>query len=136
MFECVLVGDHLTNGIQKYKNECVQMTQESISSLGWNKNYKFDLQSKIAVISLGTYDPVSWDRTVENESLRELSKMRAQVRAERVYWLIPITRAEAADAVRTLAQLYNDTILMVPGAERDGVTPTDQASEILANQIK
>lgn len=135
MLECVLVGDHLTNGIQKHKNECVQMTQASISSLDWNKNYNFKLQTKIAVVSLGTFDPSIWDQTLENETLAQLNRVRTHLNAERVYWLIPITRAEAADAVRMLAFLYNDTILMVGGAERDGITPTDQASRMLAEQI-
>ncbi|NBT00680.1 MAG: hypothetical protein EBS61_08610 [Betaproteobacteria bacterium] len=89
--------------------------------------------AKTVVISLGTYDLPS--QTLDNEALAELRKLRAGIDAEQVFWLLP-AKAKPADAMRELARLYKDHLMVIEEKQRNQIHPTERGAQLLATQSK
>ena len=137
MLECMIIGDSIAVGTSYYRKECVSYSKGGWNSWQWNKDYlaKATAQpTKTLIISLGAND----HKGVKTE--QELRKMRASVKADKVFWISPGKERKPIpqEAIEKIAQEYGDTILPRPmnHMSADGVHPTGTGYKFLAQQTK
>ena len=135
--DCLVMGDSIAVGTAMYRRECVSYAKSGWNSWRWNKEYLSAASSKpykTVIISLGANDH-SGIKTEE-----ELRKMRAAVKAERVFWISPGMERKPLPqtAIEKIAKEYGDVILPRPKEHMsaDGVHPTGKGYKILAEQTK
>jgi hypothetical protein len=133
MMDCLILGDEIADGIKQFRPECVTKTQANAPTDRWVRENGVKFSAKTVVISLGTYDLPS--KTLENEALAELRKLRAGIDAEQVFWLLP-AKAKPADAMRELARLYKDHLMVIEEKQRNQIHPSERGAELLAVQSK
>lgn len=137
MLECLIVGDSIAVGTSWARPECVSYAKGGWNSWQWNKDYlqKASAQpTKTLIISLGAND----HKGVKTE--QELRKMRAAIKADRVFWISPGKERKPIpqDAIERIAKEYGDTVLLRPmnHMSADGVHPTGKGYKVLAEQAK
>ena len=137
MIECLIVGDSIAVGVSMARPECVSYAKGGWNSWQWNKDYLDKAVSKPAktlIISLGAND----HKGVKTEA--ELRKMRAAVKADRVFWISPGAERKPVPqaAIEKIAQEYGDIILPRPEKHMsaDGIHPTGTGYKLLGNQTK
>jgi lysophospholipase L1-like esterase len=137
MLECMIIGDSIAVGTSHYRKECVSYSKGGWNSWQWNKDYlakATEQPTKTLIISLGAND----HKGVKTE--QELRKMRASVKADRVFWISPGKERKPIpqEAIEKIAQEYGDTILPRPmnHMSADGVHPTGTGYKFLAQQTK
>ncbi|NBO12777.1 MAG: hypothetical protein EBZ03_04450 [Betaproteobacteria bacterium] len=133
MIDCLILGDEIAEGIKQFRQECVTKTQPNTATERWVRDNGVKFAAKTVIISLGTYDPPS--QTIENEALGHLSKLRASIDAEQVFWLLP-AKAKPADAMRELARLYKDHLMIIEEKQRNQIHPSERGAELLATQSR
>ena len=133
----MIIGDSIAVGTSYYRKECVSYSKSGWNSWQWNKDYlakATEQPTKTLIISLGAND----HKGVKTE--QELRKMRASVKADRVFWISPGKERKPIpqDAIEKIAQEYGDTILPRPmnHMSADGVHPTGTGYKFLAQQTK
>jgi hypothetical protein len=131
MMDCLILGDEIAEGIKQFRPECVTKTQANAPTDRWIRENGVKFAAKTVVISLGTYDAPS--QTLENEALDNLRKLRAGIEADQVFWLLP-AKAKPADAMRELARLYKDHLMIIEEKQRNQIHPTERGAELLATQ--
>ncbi len=118
MLECLVLGDSIAVGTAVYRQECVALAVEGITSRAWSDRFAHvQLRARTAVISLGTNDAAAVD------SEAHLRAVRARVQAQRVHWILPAQQA-AARAVARLAIEHGDVIVLVRHQGKDGIHPS------------
>ncbi len=133
MMDCLILGDEIGEGIKQFRPECILKTQANTATDRWIRENGVKFAAKTVVISLGTYDLPS--QTLDNEALAELRKLRAGIDAEQVFWLLP-AKAKPADAMRELARLYKDHLMVIEEKQRNQIHPTERGAQLLATQSK
>jgi len=133
MIDCMILGDEVADAIRQFRPECVLKTQANTTTERWIRDNGVKFAAKTVIISLGTYDAPS--QSLDNEALAVLAKLRAGIKADQVFWLLP-TRAEPADAMRALAQLYKDHLMVIEEKQRNLIHPTERGAEMLARESK
>jgi hypothetical protein len=66
------------------------------------------------------------------KTLQELRKMRARVKSNRVFWVLPAGNLKGSEVpietiqgyVKTVAAEYGDTVLPIRGLQKDGIHPS------------
>jgi len=143
MIECLILGDSIAVGTQQFRPECVVMAKGGINSYQWRKQY---LQSdsgalpeaKTVIISLGSNDHKNV-RTV-----RELQEIRRNVRADRVFWILPHGNNPASGTdiewlqtfVKVVAGENGDIVLPITRVQKDNIHPSWEGYRDLAEQTK
>jgi lysophospholipase L1-like esterase len=131
MFECLVIGDSIAQGISNVRKECVAYVKSGINSKNWNNRYVMkDLSANTVIISLGTNDPETMN------SFKELQLLRQLVYGKKVIWVMPPIKPPVQDIVRIIANSYSDTILEIPELSKDKVHPTINGYKQLAEKTK
>jgi hypothetical protein len=137
MIDCMVIGDSIAVGTAMYRPECVSYSRGGWNSWQWNRDYLGIASSKnykTVIVSLGAND----HKGVKTEE--ELRKMRAGVKADRVFWISPGRERKPVpqDAIERIAKEYNDVVLPRPAdhMSADGIHPTGRGYKILAEQTK
>ena len=138
MFDCLILGDSIAQGIAQARPECMAIVQKGVTS----EQFKYEVINHpefthkhwtTLVISLGTND-YHWDVTEIY-----LRLLRERVKADRVWWILPQPRfTQARNAVIMVADTYGDQLLEVPEKilEKDKIHPTASGYKQLAEQTK
>lgn len=135
MLECLILGDSIAVGVSMQRPECRSIAKGGINSETWvNKHISKDLSAKTVIISLGAND----HKYVKTK--RELETIRANVRAEKVFWIDPGEDRKPVphEAMLQIAKQYGDTVLSRPKDQMssDGVHPTGLGYKTLADSTK
>lgn len=131
MIDCMILGDSIAVGTHQQRPECVAYAQGGINSADWNRVYlSGNINARSVIISLGSND---W-RSIN--TMGNLKALREQVRAERVFWILPAIKPDRQDMIRKIAEVYGDTVLPIPELSRDGVHPTGRGYRQLAAATK
>ncbi len=137
MLECMIIGDSIAVGTAMARPECVSHSRGGWNSWQWNKDYlevTKNKPTKTLIISLGAND----HKGVKTEE--ELRKMRAAVKADKVFWISPGKERKpiAQDAIERIAKEYGDIVLDRPmnHMSADGVHPTGKGYKELAEKTK
>lgn len=119
MLECMILGDSIAVGTAQARPECVSYARGGWNSWQWNKEYLTkDLSARTVIISLGSND----HKGVKTKS--ELLKLRKNVEADRVYWIMPAIKPDIQEIVEEVAHKNGDWIIKIPYLSSDGVHPT------------
>jgi lysophospholipase L1-like esterase len=105
VLECLILGDSLAVGIGQARPECRVEAKVGISSQTFIEQRHGKGPARTVVISLGVNDRADVN-TVEN-----LTRLRQQVRAQSVVWVITGDNPRPRDAVRTIAHRFNDRVI-------------------------
>jgi lysophospholipase L1-like esterase len=131
MLDCLILGDSIAVGVAQFRPECEVHAKVGINSRNYvDKNITKDLSAKTVVISLGSNDPKNM------KTLGELFAMRQVIDAKQVYWIVPAVNVEAQEAVKIVADKFQDKILFITQLSKDKIHPTTNAYKELANNIK
>ncbi len=139
MIDCLILGDSIAVGTHIQRPECVAYAKGGWNTWQWNRSYlKNDLSAKTVIISLGSNDHK------HVKTLQELETMRAKVKADRVFWILPAGNLKASDVpieaiqhiVKEIAVKYGDTVLPITGLSRDGIHPTSKGYRDLAEKTR
>lgn len=131
MLDCLILGDSIAVGVAQFRPECEVHAKVGINSRNWvDKNITKDLVAKTVVISLGSND------TKNMKTLKELFTLRQVIDANRVYWIIPAVNVEAQEAVKIVADKFEDKILFIPKLSKDKIHPTTNGYKELANNTR
>ena len=136
MIDCMIVGDSIAVGTARVRQECAEYATGGLNTWQWNKKYKSaDLTAKSVIISLGTNDHKGVKTRVELEA------MRARVKAERVYWIMPPCNAgfckpTVNEIVKSIAEANGDMIIGTKRVQVDNVHPSWAGYKELAKASK
>ena len=131
MIDCLILGDSIAVGVGQFRPDCEVHAKVGINSRNWvDRNITKDLAANTVVISLGSNDSKNM------KTLKELFALREVVEAKRVYWIVPAVNANAQEAVKIVAYMFEDKILFIPQLSKDKVHPTTSGYKDLANSIR
>lgn len=136
MLDCLILGDSIAVGTQMVRPECTLVGKGGINTWQWNKDYAKNLKpASTVIISLGTND----HKGVKTEA--ELIKMREQVKADRVYWIMPpcndkFCKPNVNEAVQKIAKNFGDVIISTKRLQVDAIHPSTAGYKELAEQSK
>ena len=134
MIDCMIIGDSIAVGTAHVRQECVAYAHGGWNTWQWNKQYlektPKDLTAKSVIISLGTNDHIGVN------TFKELLKMREQVHADHVYWIMPPIKPHVQSAVESLAKSYNDTIIYSKRLSSDKIHPSWAGYKQIAEETK
>jgi len=136
MLECLILGDSIAVGVAQVRTECVSYSKGGINSQQWNKQYGHKVTaSPTVIISLGTNDHSGV------HTFKELSRMRANVTAEQVYWILPpcndkFCKPDVNDIVEIIARSRGDTIIKTNRLQKDAIHPSWAEYKELANATR
>lgn len=131
MLECLILGDSIAVGTHQFRPECVAYAKGGWNTWQWNKDYlKNDLSAKTVIISLGSNDHQGV------KTLKELETMRAKVKADRVFWILPAIKEPIQHIVREVAAKYGDAVLPITRLQKDGIHPSWAGYKELAEKTK
>lgn len=122
MLDCLILGDSIAVGTAMFKTECAVYAHGGWNSSQWNKEYmiKDHLKpnAKTVIISLGTND----HKYVNTEA--ELEMLRVNVKADRVYWVLPAIKPNIQEIVKKVAAEHGDIVLPITRLQPDGIHPS------------
>lgn len=119
MLECMIIGDSIAVGTAQARPECAAYVRGGWNSWQWNKKYLTqDLSARTVVISLGSNDHAGVN------TRKELIKLRKNVEADRVYWIMPAIKPEIQEIVEEVANQRGDWIIRIPYLSNDGIHPS------------
>jgi len=136
MIDCMIIGDSIAVGVAQQRTECVSLSKGGINSSQWNKqNAGNNVSASTVIISLGTNDHSGV------HTFKELSRMRANVTAERVYWILPpcndkFCKPDVNDIVQIIARSRGDTVISTNRLQKDAIHPSWAGYKELANATR
>jgi len=122
MIDCMILGDSIAVGTAMFAPECAVYAKGGWNSWQWNK--KFMIQDKLkpearhVIISLGTNDY----KGINTEA--ELDQLRVNIKADRVYWILPAIKPNIQEIVRKIAQENGDVVLPIVSLQPDKIHPS------------
>jgi hypothetical protein len=130
MIECLILGDSIAKGISTYRPDCVSYSKSGINSSAWNrKYYNHNTHAITTIISLGSND-------YKNKTELELRFLRAEIKSERVYWILPAIKPDIQSIIKLIASDWGDTVLPITKLSPDKVHPTGLGYKELAIATK
>ena len=122
MLDCMILGDSIAVGTAMFAPKCAVYANGGWNSWQWNRRYlhqdRLKPEARHVIISLGTNDHPGVITEVE------LNKLRSQVTAERVYWILPAIKPGIQDIVRKIARENGDVVLPITGLQPDKIHPS------------
>jgi lysophospholipase L1-like esterase len=119
MLDCLIVGDSIAVGTHMFKKECAVMAKGGWNTWQWNQKYgREELKARTVIISLGTND----HKGVKTEL--ELRAVRANAKADRVYWILPAIKPDIQEIVKKIAQDNGDVVLPITSLQPDKIHPS------------
>ena len=136
MIDCIVAGDSIAVGTHLQRYECTSYSKGGINS--WQYNVQFgqkDFTANTVIISLGSND----HKYVKTE--KELLAMRANVRASKVFWIMPpcndkFCKPEINEIVKKIAEANGDVIIGTNRVQADGIHPSWTGYREIANKTK
>jgi hypothetical protein len=122
MFDCLVLGDSIAQGLGQFRSECVTIAQKGITS----ENYVTTMMpgpsvAGTVVISLGVNDGGG------APTEKYLRLLRANVRGRAVIWLLPGIKEDTRRLIRRIAAEHHDQTLDTRAeAGPDHLHPTGQ----------
>jgi lysophospholipase L1-like esterase len=118
LLDCVALGDSIAVGVGHARPDCKVMAVTGITSGRYVELLPPLRATQTAIISLGVNDSDDMD------TLANLRRLRSEVRAKTVYWMLVGTNPRSRDAVRLVAAEYRDRMIDVaPLAGPDHIHP-------------
>ena len=131
MLDCLILGDSIAVGTQRYMNECQVVARKGINSKNFNRDYINNYKAKSVIISLGSNDHQGVD------TKKELEKLRNRVDPNsKVFWIVPANNIDVQDIVKLIAEQNHDTIVNIKKTELDGVHPSWTGYRDIVKQVK
>ena len=136
MLDCMIIGDSIAVGVARERPECVSYSTGGLNTWQWNKKYGDKvLASPAVIISLGTNDHKGV------HTFKELSKMRHNVTADRVFWILPpcndkFCKPDVNEIVEIIARSRGDTIIKTTKLQQDAIHPSWSGYKELAEKTK
>ena len=134
MLDCLILGDSIAVGTANVRQECVSYSHGGWNSWQWNKKYldrdKKDLTAGTVIISLGTNDHSGVN------TFKELLRMRQNVQAGHVYWIMPPIKPNVQEIVKIIADNFGDTIIKTDRLQKDAIHPSWAGYKELAEKTK
>ena len=139
MLDCLIVGDSIAVGTANVRQECVSYSHGGWNTWQWNKKYidqdHKNLQAKTVIISLGTNDHSGVN------TLKELTKMRQNIDAGRVYWIMPpcndkFCKPHVNEVIEIIARNFGDMIIGTKRLQPDAIHPSWAGYKELAEKTK
>lgn len=131
MLDCLILGDSIAVGTHQFRRECAAYAKGGWNTWQWNRDYlRNDLQAKTVIISLGSNDHSGI------KTLKELETMRAKVKADKVFWILPAVKEPIQNIVKEIAQRYGDTVLPITRLQKDGIHPSWAGYKEIAEKTK
>jgi lysophospholipase L1-like esterase len=139
MIDCLIIGDSIAVGAAMHKPECRTLAKGGINSQQWNRKWQYEpLKATSVLISLGSNDH-KWVKTKH-----ELVKIRNEVKADRVYWVLPEGNLPAGGVdindvrrmVLEVADDYGDHVIPIMHISRDGIHPTGKGYKEIVEEFK
>jgi hypothetical protein len=139
MIDCLVLGDSIAVGTHMQRPECVAYANVGWNTWQWNRAYlKNDLTAGTVIISLGSND----HKGVKTR--QELETMRAKVKGNRVFWILPAGNSKAGGVpiediqtiVRDIATKNGDAVLPITSLSGDGIHPTGRGYKELAEKTR
>lgn len=131
--DCLILGDSIAVGAQMFRPECQSLSKGGITSHGWQSAWQnFDLSARTVIISLGTND---WEKA---DTLGKLREIRARVKAEQVFWILPneTSKPAAAANVKAVAGERRDAVITTKHWQPDKIHPSWAGYCELVNQTR
>jgi lysophospholipase L1-like esterase len=135
----MIIGDSIAVGTHNVMPQCSEYATGGLNTWQWNKKYKdADLTAKSVIISLGTND----HQYIKTR--KELETVRARVKADRVYWVLPmgnnpksgVSLDEIQSHVAAVAEKYNDIVIATKRLQKDRIHPSWAGYKELAESAK
>lgn len=136
MIDCLILGDSIAVGVAQVRTECVSYSTGGYNTWQWNKKYGDKvLASPTVIISLGTNDHKGV------HTFKELSKMRSNVTAQNVFWILPpcndkFCKPDVNEIVEIIARSRGDTIISTNRLQKDAIHPSWAGYKELATKTK
>jgi lysophospholipase L1-like esterase len=139
MLECLIIGDSIAVGTHQVRQECVSYSKGGWNTWQWNKQFidkdRKDLTAQTVIISLGTNDHNGV------KTFDELLKMRRNVQAARVFWIMPpcndkFCKPHVNEIVKLIAKNFGDTVISTKRLQPDAIHPSWAGYKELAEQSK
>ena len=131
MIDCLIMGDSIAVGTQRYMNECQIIGRKGINSQQYNREHTINFKAKSVIISLGSNDHKGVKTLQELKSLRDRIDPNAKV-----FWIVPAINPGIQDVVKQLAEQNKDVIINIRHLQPDGVHPTPNGYKDIVTQIK
>lgn len=126
---CIVLGDSIAVGLSEKLPECARLAEVGLTTAGWFKRYggvNAYAPQDFVVISLGSNDGNLY-------AMANLRRLRDQVTAKRVIWVLPACNAQARRGIEHLAAYHADAVVSFePG--HDGIHPWSYS--LLAHDVK
>jgi lysophospholipase L1-like esterase len=132
----MIIGDSIAVGVARERPECVSYSTGGLNTWQWNKKYGDKvLASPAVIISLGTNDHKGV------HTFNELSKMRHNVTADRVFWILPpcndkFCKPDVNKIVEIIARSRGDTVIKTDRLQKDKIHPSWSGYKELAEKTK
>ena len=139
MLECLIIGDSIAVGLAAHRPECASLSKGGINTWQWNQRYKSqDLTADSVIISLGSND----HKHVKTQ--HELIKIRQQVNARQVYWILPHGNLKASGVeikkiqaiVKQIAAEYGDIVVPITRVQKDNIHPSTAGYKQLSEKTQ
>ena len=139
MIDCLILGDSIAVGTHTQRPECVAYAKGGINSWQWHKMFsKNDLTANTVIISLGSNDHKGV------KTYDELQKLRAKVKATKVFWILPNGNLKASGVpietiqhlVKEIAAQHGDTVLPITRVSNDNIHPSWAGYKDLAEKTR
>ena len=143
MLDCLILGDSIAVGTQQFRPNCVAYAKGGINSHQWRKKYLESDQgalpaAKTVIISLGSNDHTGV------RTILELQEIRRQVKADRVFWILPHGNnpSNSLDIdwiqsfIKVVAGENGDIVLPITRVQTDNIHPSWAGYKELADATK
>jgi lysophospholipase L1-like esterase len=115
----MILGDSIAVGTAKFAPNCAVYAKGGWNTWQWNQKYgREELKARTVIISLGTND----HKGVKTEL--ELRAVRANAKADRVYWILPAIKPDIQEIVKKIAQDNGDVVLPITSLQPDKIHPS------------
>ncbi len=136
MLDCMIIGDSIAVGVSGAMPHCRAYARTGYTTGRWINEFlpvARELPTRNTIISLSANDL----NTINTES--NLLKIRAQIRTDQVYWILPNLKLKPTQVqiVRKVAADFGDVVLERPTTDisGDGVHPTATGYRRIAEQL-
>lgn len=139
MLDCLIIGDSIAVGTHAHRPDCVAYAKGGWNTWQWNRDFlKNDLTASTVIISLGSNDHKGV------KTYDELRKMRAKVKATKVFWILPNGNLKASGVpieiiqhlVKEVAAQYGDVVLPITAVQADNIHPSTRGYKQIAASAK
>ena len=131
MLECLILGDSIGVGTAIVRKDCVSYSVGGYNSWQWNRRFHDkDLTANTVIISLGSNDHAG----VKTET--DLRFMRANAKAQRVFWILPAIKPNIQELVKKVANDFGDVVIPIVSLQPDKVHPSWKGYQAIAEATK